>query len=123
MAPLKLTRYRLCVLLACTVLPTFFLFRGIQTSRLSFLPFNDTVSLDSNGAITNNNATYPRLHFQQPHSEYAIQAKLILERFRSRRKMLFDGAVQELNNEMMDRLDELLLRAESDENYVPPKVI
>jgi hypothetical protein len=37
--------------------------------------------------------------------------------------MLFDGALQELNNEMMDRLDELLLRAESDENYVPPKVI
>jgi len=139
---LKLTRYRICIFIACAFLPVFFLFPG-QISHFSFssfIPFSTTVSNDTilspyptptpitnpspelTEDITNNNATYPRLHFNHSHSLYAPQAKLFLDRLQSTRNLLFGGAVKDLNNEMMDRLITLLRRAESDENYVPPRV-
>lgn len=143
MSLFKVTRYRVFAFIACTVLPTFFLFLGLQTNLSNYFSFpsfssailaNDTLPTFSNSSldvtqfsndtdnITNNNATYPRLHFQQPHSVYTTQAKVLLERVQSRRNLLFDGALKDLNDEMIDRLITLLIRAESDENYVPPKV-
>ena len=142
---LKVTRYRVFALIACAVLPTFSLFLGLQMNLFNYFSFPSFSSAIGNGTssilpsysnssldatqfsndtdnITNNNATYPRLHFQQPHSLYATRAKVLLERVQSRRNLLFDGALKDLNDEMIDRLITRLIRAESDENYVPPKV-
>ena len=142
MTLLKLTRYRICAFIACALLPMFFLLPA-QISRFSFssfIPISNTVSNDTlispyptptpitklnpelTDDITNNNATYPRLHFNQSRSLYVSQAELFLDRLQPRRNLLFGGAVKDLNDEMMDRLITLLRRAESDENYVPPRV-
>jgi len=71
--------------------------------------------------ITNNKATYPRLSLSGlSHSEYVNQAKVQLQRLESVRSILFNGT--DLNDGMMARLISYLRRAESDKNYVPPKV-
>lgn len=129
MALLKLTKSRIFIFIACTILPTFFLFHGIQTSFSDHFSFsfsspvaNETLPSTTPDKIINNNATYPRLYFKQPHALYATQAKVLLARLQSRRKSLFDSVAENLNNEMMDKLITLLGRAEWDENYVPPTV-
>jgi hypothetical protein len=117
---LKLTRFRLFALLACASLPAIFLFpwSHIVLPDFSFFPSSNTVPPAL--TITNNNATYPTLSFNQSHSQYADQANLILDRLQSRRNLLFGGAVNDLNNAMLDSL-QTLLRAQSDD-YVPPRV-
>ena len=71
--------------------------------------------------ITNNKATYPRLSsIGLSHSEYVNQAKIQLQRIESVRSILFNGT--DLNDGMIERLISYLRRAESDKNYVPPKV-
>ena len=144
MALLKLTRWRLIAFILCAILPTLLLFHLIQVSFLPFPPFlplhspsdspvqisptssHPPAAIESQStasalnSITNNQATYPRLSLTGSRSEHVRQARFILQRLDSVRDTLFGGSG--LNNDMMARLVAHLQRAESDGNYVPPKV-
>ena len=148
MALLKLTRWRLIIFILCAILPTVLLFHLIQVSLtgpssfLPFLPFSGKLdspsgslaqisptpshsptaleSVSSLDPITNNHATYPRLSLTGSRYKYIQQTRFILQRLDSVQDTLFGGS--DLNKDMMARLTSHLKRAESDENYVPPKV-
>ena len=151
MALLKLTRCRLIAFISCAILPTFLLSYFIQVSQAEhFLSFPSFLTLSGKfgplpesplptsshpllstaiespstasvpNSITNNHATYPRLSLTGSRYEYAQQARVTLQRLESVQDTLFDGSG--LNDDMMARLISYLKRAESDQNYVPPKV-
>jgi hypothetical protein len=143
MALISLSRWHLAIFIAFI----FLLFQLIETSLFkdtvkfpSFRPFSgkSSASLDPTLVnfsfverptsdqplpltITNNKATYPRLSsIGLSHSDYVNQAKIQLQRIESVRSILFNGT--DLNDGMITRLVSYLRRAESDKNYVPPKV-
>lgn len=137
MALIRSARWHLAILNACAVLSTFFLFQLIELSifSLSFRPFYEKPGAFLNPILTNfttptplqpltvsnNNATYPRLPSSRLSlSEYVEHAKIQLKRIESVRNILFNGT--DLNEDMVIRLISYLRRAESDDNYVPPKV-
>lgn len=71
-------------------------------------------------SVQNNNAVYPRLHIQTTREERVETAKKQLIRLESVRHLLFDG--EDLNRDMMKRLQNYLRRAEFEEDYTPPRV-
>ena len=137
MAILKLTRTRVALIVVCAVLPTLFLL-PLEQFKLSPHSFSLTTfdpPIKPNEAvleapipppipptlpITNNNATYPRSILGRNHSEYATEAQQQLARLEDIKDKLSEG--RSLNAGQLDRLLAYLRKAETDSEYIPPRV-
>ncbi|PPQ66408.1 hypothetical protein CVT26_011277 [Gymnopilus dilepis] len=127
---------RIRVLVVCGVLTTLFLLslEAFKLSSHSFvLPFfhrptritEDVLQTPSSPTkpppITNNNATYPRIILNDDYLVYRDQAREQLARLESNAQTLFNG--EDWNKWQMEQLIAYLRRAETMDDYVPPRVV
>ena len=133
-----MSRARIGVLVVCSIVPTFILLslEILKLSSHSFilpLSHHPTVtqitepvlqspptSPTTPHAITNNNATYPRINLNADHLVYRAQAREQLVRLEAHRQTLFNG--EDWNKWQMEQLVEYLRKAEITVDYVPPRV-
>ncbi|KIM37567.1 glycosyltransferase family 18 protein [Hebeloma cylindrosporum] len=133
-------RTRIGVLVVCGIIPTLFLL-SLQALRLSSHSFNlpffrkhtvsqvteagplipPSTSSTNPHAITNNNATYPRINLNGDYLSYRAQARAQLARIEAHGETLFNG--EDWNKWQMEQLVAYLRKAETEVDYVPPRVV